>query len=1266
MSPEDSPAEDSAAGRAGNDGVNLRAHASDDARINQAGRDQHVHYNDGISGQRRTVAGKVVRECPYPGLLAFGPGESRWFFGREELVAELIARLDQRVRTGGLQMIVAPSGAGKSSLLRAGFLPALEQGALPGSNLWPQLVLTPSADPVYALAAQIASQTGAEARAVADELLADPRRCLSGLLSPLRDQERVVVVVDQLEELFTLCADDAQRRLFIGLLAQIAHAADDAADEPVGLVLLGLRADFYSACVEHPQLRAALQDAPLIVGAMTQPQVREVITYPAQDVGLDIEPGLVDLLLRDLGATAVSDAPGSGGYEAGRLPLLAHALRAVWQQRHGTTLTVQGYRNVGGIQHTIATAAERVYSSLDTVNEGLARLLFLRLVKIGDGTDDTRRRVSRAELTGVGAHPAQAAVIDAFAQARLITLHADTVEITHEALLHSWPRLHGWIDTDRAARLVHQDLEEAAATWERGSRDPSLLYRGSRLEAADTWAVATPSDGLSPAGQAFLMAATRARRRAARWRTGLIATLTTLAVLASTAAVIAFGQQREAVRQRDTVIYNQVLASADRQHDTDISMSAQLSLVAHRMRPGDATATRLVVAANSTLSTPPTDLGNAVKVAAYSPDGRTLAVSLGLKGDYTIQLWNVAEPRPALLAQRPASDVVESLAFSPDGHTLATGSADHTVRLWNITDPTRPTVIGKPLGGVRGSVWSVKFSPDGRTLAAAIDASANGSGLWLWNVTDPVKPEVLSHSDVGPAYSVDFSRDGHMLAVARGVGDYSFQLVNIQDGARPRVFSPAPAIHTNRVNSVAFSPDGHTLATGSADSTVRLWNVTDPARISQAPDLKEPLSHAGPVESVAFSPDGHMLASSSQDKSVRLWNVTDPKSPMALGQPLNGHSDIVLSVAFSPDGRTLVTGSNDQSIRFWSLPPPVQAGNSMPSKYSAFRPDWHVMATGDWDDTLQLWDISDPSQRKSLGQPLTNAQWAVFSPDGRKLATGGDYGHTARLWDISNPAQPVLLGQPLASVESATFSPDGHTLATTSSTKGNSSVQLWNISDPARPVPWRPPLSGHTNQVLSLAFSPDSHTLATTSRDSTVRLWNVTDPAQSTPLGQPLIGHINEVTSVLFSPDGSILATGGTDSTVRLWNVADPARATPLGQPLVGHTSRIDGLAFRPDGRVLATGSYDNSVRIWNLADPTQSIPPAQVLTGHAGGVLDVDFSPDGKTLATQGEDWVTRRWDMDIDHAIDRICALTRKTLTPEVWRRDIGDTPRYNPPCT
>ncbi|MGH3833143.1 MAG: hypothetical protein ACRDRS_22370, partial [Pseudonocardiaceae bacterium] len=644
-------------GRAGPAGESARfdAVAMGGAHVNQAGRDLHVHYADGV---RRVEPGAVAQECPYPGLASFGREQARWFFGRDQLTAALITRLDARLRVGGVQVVVAPSGAGKSSLLQAGLLHKLEAGALPGSSRWPKIVLTPTARPLAALAIEIAALTGADPVALAEELAANPHHVeavLRGLLGE-GSEARVVVVVDQFEELFTLCSDDQQRRAFIDVLARLANPP-----QPVGLVVVGVRADFYAACADYPHLLTALQDNQLVVGPMSDTELRAAIRYPAHDVGLDVEAGLVDLLLRDLGDT-VGAMSGSG---AGRLPLLAHALRATWQQRHGHLLTVDGYRATGGIQCAVATTAEGVFATLDTDGQRAAQALFLRLIKIGDGTEDTRRRVARADLLR-GLDPGIVGpVVDAFTHGRLLTQERDTVEITHEALVRAWPRLRQWIDTDRAGNLIRQELEDAAAVWDREGRDTAGLYRGSRLDAARTWAAST-ANNVSPAASAFLAASTQQEHGAARLRRTVLVVLSVLALVASGAAAVAFQQRVAAQRERDTATFNQITAQADRLRDKDVSLAAQLDLTAYRMRPTPDLYTALVTLGNAVLST--------------SLAGHT--------------------------------DRVTTVAFSPDGRTLATGSDDHTVRLWNMTDPAHPTSLGPPLTGHTNYVNAVAFSPD--------------------------------------------------------------------------------------------------------------------------------------------------------------------------------------------------------------------------------------------------------------------------------------------------------------------------------------------------------------------------------------------------------------------------------------------------------------------------------------------------------------------------------------------------------------------------
>ena len=746
------------------DAVHLEAQASGEARVNQAARDLHLHYRDGVRGARRVESDSEAEECPYPGLAAFGREQARWFFGRDQLTAEFITRLDARLRAGGVQVVVAPSGAGKSSLLHAGLLPKLDNGALPGSSRWSMMVFTPTADPLAALAAQIAELTDADSRTLTAKLAADSqpagaalRQALHGHIGGEDSGARIVLVVDQFEELFTLCTDNQQRRTFIALLSQLANPRSDSGDrQPVGLVVVGIRADFYAACVNYPHLRTALEDNPLVVGPMSDTEVREAILFPAQGVGLDVEAGLVELLLRDLRDTGTTAGEGGViGYEAGRLPLLAHALRSTWQQRHGHALTVDGYGATGGIHRAVATTADRVFSVLDPASQHAAQSLFLRLIKIGDGTEDTRRRMARDDLLE-GLDPGSVLpVLDAFTRGRLLTQDQDTVEITHEALLRAWPRLRHWIDTDRAGNLIRQELQEATAVWDRNRRDTAALYRGSRLEAARTWVASTSHKGdLSPAASAFLAASTHQERRAARLRRTVLVVLSVLALVASSGAVVAVQQSVNFQRERDNATFNQIIAQADRLGSTDVSLAAQLNLTAYRMRPETPDLyTDLIITQNAPLSIPLTGHTSSVESVAFSPDGRTLASA---SADQSVRLWNVADPaQPVLLEQLTGhTDSVESVAFSPDGRTLASASADQSVRLWNVADPAQPVLL-EQLTGHTDSVYSVAFSPDGRTLASA----GFDRVVRLWNVADPAQPVLLEqltgHTDL--VKSVGFS-----------------------------------------------------------------------------------------------------------------------------------------------------------------------------------------------------------------------------------------------------------------------------------------------------------------------------------------------------------------------------------------------------------------------------------------------------------------------------------------------------------------------------
>ncbi|AWK12516.1 XRE family transcriptional regulator [Streptomyces spongiicola] len=844
---------------------------------------------------------------PYAGLRPFREQDAQWFFGREQLVEELVGRLARQ----RFVVLLGASGSGKSSLLRAGLAPALRPSAAP-------VLLTPGPRPLEECAVRLGALAGLAPGGLYRELREDPEN-LGRVLRQTTARSGgpggpAVLIVDQFEEVFTLCQDGRERGCFIEALVAAA------ADRPGGCrVVLGVRADFYAHCVRDSALAGAMRQARVPLGPMSPDELRRAVVQPARRAGLTVEGALL--------ATLTAQAHG----RAGALPLLSHALLETWHRRRGNLLTLAGLEAVGGIEGALVESAEAFYTDLDPEQRGAARRLLLRLTAPGAGTEDTTRRMTHGEQ---GDDAATVAVVERAAAARLVSLDEERMEITHEALISSWPRLREWLSADRDQRRAHHRLTEAAAVWAATGEDPDALCRGAGLQTARRLAESADV-GLSAREQAFLsasLAAEAAETRSAARRTRrlrvLLAALGLMTVLATVATVLSVRATREVTRQRNDAVALNAAAAATRTYAADPEFAVQLALASYRLRPRRTTRDALL----STLMT----TWAAHRAEAYtldvSDDGALLAVG---SRDHTVSLWDIRDPgRPVRAGTVTGhTEAVHAVALSPGRRILATAGADRTVRLWDAARPLRPAALSV-LTGPGGGVHAVAFSPDGRLLAGG---HRDGT-VSVWGIGNTRRPRLRAalggHSDT--VRSLAFSADGRLLATTGQDGAVRVWDLGGSGGPSPRATWNA---HELGAFWAEFHPRGRLLATaGGGREAVRLWDVTDPDRPRRVSGIT---GHSDVVGHLAFSPDGRTLATASDDRSVGIWDVGSPAAPRGKAV-LGAYATAVMGVRYTPDGRTLLTGVFDGTVRLL----PTDFGRAVAHACDGGRPPltrdaWH-------------------------------------------------------------------------------------------------------------------------------------------------------------------------------------------------------------------------------------------------------------------------------------------------------------------------------------
>ncbi len=1110
---------------------------------------------------------------PYKGLRTFQESDAANFFGRQALIDRLVGRMREPGAFNRFLAVVGPSGSGKSSAVKAGLIPALRTGAITHSSRWYYVELTPGAQPFKELEAALTSIAVQPPENLDEQLMRDPRELLNMVqqLLPSDQTTELFLLIDQFEELFTQVTD-AERDRFLESL----HIAVSSPASRIRVVVT-LRADFYDRPLLLPLISEMMRVRNEVIVPLTPAELEDAIVEPGRRLGVELEPGLNTAIVRE-----VTDHPGA-------LPLLQYLMSELFQRRQGMWMTLAAYQEMGGVRGALAKRAEEIYEGLPAPQRAAMQQLLLRLITLGEGTEDTRRRTLIAEVNGLGSDPAvMRTVIDTLGKARLLTFDRDpetrspTVEVTHEAIIREWQRLRVWLDASRNDVRFQRNLAALTNEWLNANRDSSYLLRDARLRQFETWSQES-TVALTPNEAAYLSASLqeqakrqtielqraeneRKLERRARSRLSILVTVMALALLVG---VILTGYALTATQRA--------------QVESEISQSlAQAASAGRALTEGDADlAVVLALEANSGANAAPQALRTLTEVV-FSPGTR------GLITGHT--------------------SAVTSVAMDPLRRYVASGSRDSIVRVWSLDDQS----LVYELVGHRGDVQTVAFSPDGRYLAS----SGLDFAVLLWNMeTGEQVRQFSGHS--AAVRSLVFSPDGATLVTASR--DTQVIVWDVELGAAVRTLSG----HTATAQTVAFSPDGAMIASGAGDGEIILWNAVTGERLINW------TSSINGVNDLDFTADGMRLVSALGDSTVAIWATENGALERTIGV-----DDVPLSLALVADQTSAFIGLRSGAVAVIDLAngqtTDVLRGHLGEVYGVAISADGRIGVSGASDATVRLWNVTNPAEQARYSDHTARITGLAFAGTTARpdiITTSVDQTLRIRSFDSSGAPSESRAVQFDSQIRAMSLSPDD-TIAYLGMATGN--IQAVRLATGAVENVF--PL--HQSPVLALTVTRSGMLAATSAQGESLRIW---DTATGT-VQQSLDRYANTILDLSFSADGSLLAFAADDNALVIWNVADEIEALRFS----GSQTPIASVAFSDDGTRLAAGARDGTIFVWNV----QTGAVVYRVNGHTRDVWSLAFSSDGRSLVSVGGDGIVLWWDMTTGEEIERFVSVVAPAL--------------------